>query len=187
MWPELRTGRLLLRLPREEDGPVIERCVSDFDVARMTMSIPHPYPAGGGLEWVRRQRALAAEGKADHCVVTLLSSGELVGAIGLRVEEMHHSASLGYWIGKPFWGRGYCTEAALALRDYAFGELQLNRLHACHWAHNPASGRVMQKLGMRCEGVQRQKYFRFGAYIDAVYYALLASEYAVLGVQSGGA
>jgi [ribosomal protein S5]-alanine N-acetyltransferase len=84
---------------------------------------------------------------------------------------------LGYWIGKPYWGRGFCTEAARAVLRYAFTELGLNRVHAYHFHHNPASGRVLQKIGMTHEGLLRQHVKKWGQFIDNELYSILRSEF----------
>src|SRR5690606_40251496 len=77
--------------------------------------------------------------------ITLREDGTLAGAIGLDVEPLHRRAELGYWVGLDYWGRGYCTEAALALVRHGFETMGLHRILAHHFSRNPASGRVMQK------------------------------------------
>ncbi len=89
--------------------------------------------------------------------VTLSQSGELVGAIGL-LDMSETEAELAYWIGEPFWGEGYCTEAAQALLSFSFTELALRRIHAQCLASNPASGRVMEKIGMVHIGSEHKKH-----------------------------
>jgi RimJ/RimL family protein N-acetyltransferase len=76
----------------------------------------------------------------------------------------------------PYWGRGYATEAALAVIAFGFEELGLNRIYAQHMASNPASGRVMQKAGMRHEGTLRQHVTKFGIVDDIAIYGILASD-----------
>ena len=73
---------------------------------------------------------------------------------------------MGYWVGKPFWGRGYCTEAGRAVLEYAFRQLGLLRVHACFFARNPASGKVMKKLGMQPEGCRRGHVMKWGKLED---------------------
>ncbi|HKG93136.1 MAG TPA: GNAT family protein [Gemmatimonadaceae bacterium] len=88
----------------------------------------------------------------------------------------HARGELGYWVGAGMWGRGYATEAARAVVSFGFATLGLNRIQARHFLRNPASGRVLQKLGMRCEGMHRQAYRRWGRFEDVAVYAILASE-----------
>ncbi|MFB2772525.1 GNAT family N-acetyltransferase, partial [Pelatocladus sp. BLCC-F211] len=101
----------------------------------------------------------------------------LCGAIGLGINQKHNHAELGYWIGKPFWGNGYCTEAAQEVLRYGFEKLGLHRICASHFAHNPTSGRVMQKIGMTYEGCRRQHTLKWGEYIDVMEYGILKSEW----------
>lgn len=105
------------------------------------------------------------------------SDGLFIGFIGFEINHWANSAELGYWLGKPYWNRGYATEAARAMVEYGFEELELNRIQARHMEHNPASGRVMEKIGMKYEGTLRQATYRFGEYHDLLMYAILRSEY----------
>ena len=109
--------------------------------------------------------------------ITLRKEGLLVGCIGLTISREHVRAELGYWIGKPYWGNGYCTEAARAMVRFGFEELGLKRIHAIHFRRNPASGRVMSKIGMAREGCQRQHIKKWGTFEDLVMYAILKSEF----------
>ena len=77
---------------------------------------------------------------------------------------------MGYWIGKPYWNQGFGTEAALAILRYAFEQLGLNRVYAAHFRRNPASGRIMQKIGMTYEGRLRQHVKKWGDFEDMEYY-----------------
>jgi RimJ/RimL family protein N-acetyltransferase len=101
----------------------------------------------------------------------------LIGAMGIHISQSHNRAELGYWIGVPYWNQGYCTEAARAVLRYGFETLGLNRIQARHLARNPASGRVMIKIGMRHEGTMRQAVIKWEAYEDIKLYAILRSEY----------
>ena len=112
-------------------------------------------------------------------VLMLSAWGRFAGAAELAASPVAgDQAELGYWIGKPFWGRGYCTEAAQALLRYAFTELGLVRVHSCHFARNPASGRVMQKIGMVKEGCRRQHVKKWDKLEDLELYGVLKQEWA---------
>jgi RimJ/RimL family protein N-acetyltransferase len=95
----------------------------------------------------------------------------------LEIEPAHRRAELGYWIGVPHWSRGYATEAARAALHYGFETLQLERIFASHFRHNPASGRVLKKLGMRHEGCLRAHILKWGEFVDLEAYGLLRSEF----------
>ena len=83
---------------------------------------------------------------------------------------------MGYWIGVPYWNKGYCSEAAKALIGYGFDELGLNRVFAEHMVRNPASGRVMEKAGMTYEGTLRQHVKKWDRYEDLKVYGILRTE-----------
>ena len=92
----------------------------------------------------------------------------------MNLNALDNNGELGYWIGKPYWGRGYCTEAAREMVRYGFEILGLHRIHSNHFGSSPASGRVMQKIGMIREGTRREHYKKWGEYEDRVEYGLLA-------------
>jgi [ribosomal protein S5]-alanine N-acetyltransferase len=109
--------------------------------------------------------------------VVLHAEDELIGTITLHLNVRDDNAELGYWIGRPYWGRGYATEAAREVVRYGFEGLGLHRIHAEHLGSNPASGRVMQKIGMAYEGTRPEHYKKWGAYEDSVDYGLLARDW----------
>ena len=175
--PTLETERLVLRPFELSDAPRVKLLAGDRDIAAMTLNVPHPYEDGMAEKWIGAHQERFDKGEEVVLAVTLRESGELIGAIGLILKRDHDKAELGYWIGKPYWGRGFCTEAARAVLRYAFTELGLNRVHAYHFHHNPASGRVLQKIGMTHEGLLRQHVKKWGQFIDNELYSILRSEF----------
>ena len=176
--PTLTTARLRLRPFTPADAPAVQRLAGAREVAATTLAIPHPYPDGAAEAWIATHAAAFAERRAATFAVTLHAGGELIGAIGLGLAPAHARAELGYWVGVPFWGQGYCTEAGHAMLEFGFRELGLNRVHAHHFTHNPASGAVMRKLGMRYEGRMRQHVCKWGDLLDVDCYAILRAEWA---------
>lgn len=180
--PTLQTPRLTLRHFRADDAPAMLRELSDVEVARETLNIPHPYAieraeefladipkrfeAGKGVVWAIVDRASDA-GAAE---------GALIGAVGLNLTRAHRRAELGYWIAKSRWGQGIATEASQAVLRYGFEALGLHRIDAHHFVENPASGAVMRKLGMQYEGRLRAMVWRDGVPRDLELYAILASD-----------
>jgi RimJ/RimL family protein N-acetyltransferase len=158
------------------DGPEVERLAGDRLVAATTAHIPHPYPPGEGAAWISGHEAAWVRGESVTFAVERREDGALLGAIGLRIERDHERAELGYWIGVPYWGQGYATEAARAVMDFGFDELGLNRVYARHMGSNPASGRVMEKIGMRFEGELRSHERKWGAFSDTRFYGLLHAD-----------
>lgn len=176
--PDLVTARLRLRPFVPADAPAVQALAGAREVADTTLTIPHPYPDGAAEEWIAMHRAGWADGKDVTYAITAADGGALVGAVGLALVPVHAGAELGYWIARPAWGRGYATEAAAVLCDFAFATLGVHRIQARHFVRNPASGRVMQKLGMRYEGVLRDAVRRWGRFEDVAVYAVLAPDWA---------
>lgn len=174
-FPALETRRLLLREFRLGDAPVVQRLAGDLRIARTTF-IPHPYDDGMAEEWIRRQAKDHQEGKLINFAVVAMEEESVVGSVGLVLHPAHRRAELGYWIGVPYWGRGYCTEAASAVVRWAFEKLDLHRVYAPHFGSNPASGRVLEKIGMRPEGRLREHYLRDGKFQDSVLWGILRSD-----------
>lgn len=175
--PIIKTDRLTLRPFAIEDAPEVQRLAGDRDIADTTKSIPHPYKDGMAEEWISNHSDLFKQGKGVDFAITRNFDTALVGAISLMHIVKNHKAELGYWIGKPHWGEGYCTEAGCAIVEYAFTELDLIRVHAEHITRNPASGRVMQKLGLRHEGCQHQHIRKWDKFEDLELYGILKQEW----------
>lgn len=186
--PEILTRRLILRAFRMDDAPRVRELAGEREIAATTAHIPHPYEEGLAEAWIgsqaeRRSRGQAVvfaaqlRGDLDEASDDTLRPGDLVGAVGLELDRENRQAELGYWIGKPYWGRGLATEAAGAVLRYGFEELRLNRVHAHHFAHNAASGHVLEKIGMVREGCRREHVRKWGRFVDVVLYGALADEY----------
>ena len=109
--------------------------------------------------------------------IELKDSNELIGSIGLDLELGHERGQLGFWIGVPYWNKGYCTEAAREIISYGFNDLKLNRIYASYFSSNPASGHVLKKIGMCHEGTQKQHYLRFGRFMDGEMCSILRSNF----------
>ena len=179
--PTLVTPRLQLRPFGLADAADVQRLAGARAVAATTLTIPHPYPDGAATAWIGTHAAAWASGRGAHYAVTDAAGGALVGAVSLALAPTHAGAELGYWIAEPAWGRGYATEAAAALCAHAFAALGVHRIQARHFTGNAASGRVMQKLGMRREGTLRAAVRKDGRFVDLALYAVLAPEWTIAG------
>ena len=176
--PRLSTERLVLRPFVSADGPIVEALAGEHEVADTTLTIPHPYPTGGGAAWIATHADVwNRDGVLALAICQRAGAQELLGAISLHVEPQHRHGEIGYWIGAKYWGRGFATEATRALVGYAFTELGLHRLQARHFTRNPASGRVLQKVGMKLEGLHRDAYIRWGQFESVALYAILEPEW----------
>lgn len=163
-----------------EDVPSLASLAGDPAIADTTISVPHPIDTGVARDWLATLAQAEALGSAEHFAVREAPGGPLVGMVSLRaIDREHEEAELSFWIGHPFWGRGYATEAAGAAVDRAFDTLGINRIVAHHMVRNPASGRVLARLGFRQEGLLRERVKKWGVYEDVVLMALLRRERAV--------
>ena len=177
--PRLQTARLVLDAPADADLPALVALAGDRRIADTMISVPHPLDAPAARAWLDGLRAGDATGEARHWAVRESAGGALVGMAALRaIDREHEGAELSFWIGVPSWGRGYAAEAADAVIRHAFTTEGLNRLVAHHMVRNPASGRVLAKLGFRQEGLLRQRVKKWGLYEDVVLTALLRRDWA---------
>jgi RimJ/RimL family protein N-acetyltransferase len=172
----LQSDRLTLRPFEPDDAADVQRLAGNWKIADTTLNVPHPYDDGMAEEWISTHRPEFDEGKRAIFAVTRTADGQLIGAIGLTIDRTFDRAELGYWIGEPYWGSGYCSEAAKTVIRYAFEKLALNRIHACYLERNPASGKVLKKIGMTNEGVARQHIKKHGKFEDLVMCGLLRDE-----------
>jgi RimJ/RimL family protein N-acetyltransferase len=142
----LRTESLVLRAPLLSDSPRVALLAGDYDVASMTGTLPHPYDEEMAVDWVR-----SVQTGDEGIAFAIERAGALIGCVGYRrMDEAH--AEIGYWIGKPYWGLGYATEAARALILHVFAQEEFDYLTIGHFTENPASARVIAKLGFEPTG-----------------------------------
>ncbi len=146
--PVLETARLILRAPRLGDAKAIAALANDRQIAENTARIPHPYRLSDAKDWIGGANTNPDE---EQYVVTL-ANGTLIGACGLELRDPPVPA-IGYWLGRPYWGKGHATEALHALVDRAFGDLEHESLQAGARVTNPASRRVLEKCGFQWTGV----------------------------------
>jgi ribosomal-protein-alanine N-acetyltransferase len=174
--PVLHTERLVLRPFRAEDASVVQQLAGAREVADTTLSIPHPYDDSMAEQWIATHQASWERGEQLHYAITLGGKG-LIGAIGLTIVPAHGRAELGYWIGVPYWNRGYASEAARAIVAFGFDSLGLHRICATHFVRNPASGRVMLNAGMKQEGIHREHFMKWNRYEDVAVFGVLRAEF----------
>jgi len=175
--PIIKTERLLLRPFVLADAPEVQRLAGDKEIASTTLNIPHPYEDGLAEEWISTHKCAFDEGKMANFAIAHLTEKYLIGAVSLSLNSQHEFAELGYWIGRPYWGNNYCTEAARAMLKFGFNDLNLNRIFARYLARNPASGRVMEKIGMEYEGCHKKHVKKWDIFEDLKVYAILRSQY----------
>ena len=176
--PTLVTERLVLRPFTAADASTVEELAGDHAIADTTLNIPHPYPKGGGVLWIATHPQAFDNGEGITLAVCKIDETDrIIGAVGISIDAPHARGELGYWIAVHEWGNGYATEASRVLIDYSFRTLGLHRIQARHFMRNPSSGRVMQKLGMKFEGINREAFRKNSRFEDTALYAILENEW----------
>ena len=146
----LQTGRLILRPPNPSDAPVMMNLVGDFEVSKNLGRVPHPYTHDHAREFYARVEVQRGLGTDFNFAITRKDDGVYLGGCGLHLKD--GVFEMGYWLGKAYWGMGYATEAAKKLASFAFHDLKASRIVAAWFHDNPASGRVLAKLGCEHSG-----------------------------------
>lgn len=174
----LETDRLILRRFREEDAEAMyQNWASDPEVTRFLT-----WPAHGSVnvtkylltDWVKRYE----EASYYNWVMELKETGEIIGNISVvKLREDIAAADMGYCMGRAWWGRELMPEALRAVMEYLFTEVGLNRIAACHDVNNSKSGRVMDKAGMKVEGILRAAGKNNIGICDEVWHAALKEEW----------
>ena len=174
--PTLPAGDVVLRPIRRGDaGDIFEYC-SDPDVARYVLWEPYTSisDARNYISWIRRSYR---SGLPSSWAVTLASTGKVIGTIGIMWYSSENlSAEIGYSLSRSFWNKGYASQALSAVIGSLFRDLGLNRIEGQCDTRNPASGRVMEKCGMKKEGILRQRIKNKGEFIDVALYSILRSD-----------
>jgi ribosomal-protein-alanine N-acetyltransferase len=177
-WFPLETERLLLREMRADDETAVHEYAADTEVVRLMIWGPNTREAtreflaravDAQAQWPRPSVGLAIELKSER---------RMIGSIELRInDEANRTADFGYVLNRNYWGHGYMTESARAVLNVAFNELKMHRVWATCHAQNRASYRVMEKLGMRREGLFLKNAMEKGEWRDTYLYAVLAEEW----------
>jgi [ribosomal protein S5]-alanine N-acetyltransferase len=175
--PTLETDRLILRPFTLADAPEVQRLAGEREIAATTLNIPHPYEDGVAERWLGSHQGTFEKGEGVVFAITRQADNALIGSIGLDINPAGDSAELGYWVGKPHWNHGYCTEAAKAVVAYGFDLLKLDLIYAHAMKRNPASERVMQKVGMRLDALLKGHIKKWGVLEDGVRYSLTKPDY----------
>jgi ribosomal-protein-alanine N-acetyltransferase len=129
-------------------------------------------------EWISGRQESFEKGQTVDFAITHRQDGHFIGGASLmNINQPSQRAEIAYWLGKPYWSKGYGTEAARAVVKYGFETMGLNRINGRHFGSNTASGRVLIKIGMKHEGCQRQAYKKWGKFEDFELYGILRSEY----------
>lgn len=169
------TTRLILRLFQKSDAEAVTRLCNNYNIYKNTLYLPYPYTIGCAYAWMESHEQNYNSDKAFEFAITDKESGELYGAIALSNNKSFRNGEIAYWVGEEYWGRGYATEASKAMLDFAFNIKGYHKVFARYFGSNPASGKVMQKLGMELEGVFKDHIIKDDRFEDLLYYGIIKS------------
>ena len=160
---------------RPSDKPALVEHLNDRDIYDRTFRIPFPYTEADAEAFLARvAKATDQHGQPAHFAIRT-GDDALIGGCGLNDFEIgkSHRAEVGYWLAKPFWGRGIMTAVVQRVCQHAFEEFGLVKIIAHVVTHNPASARVLEKCGFVQEGLLRRHFVKDGKFIDVKLFALL--------------
>lgn len=162
-----------------EDAPALFAWASDPEVTRF-LRFPSHEDIGDSRKVIERWMAEATKPPFFHWAITIRTTKAVVGSIGIDVQSPHDNrGEVGYCLAKPVWNQGYATEALKAVLEFGLQRAGFHRIEACHAVLNPASGKVMQKAGMRFEAGPLHHYYRSDAlgYQDSLMYAIFSDTF----------
>ncbi|KGP91776.1 acetyltransferase [Pontibacillus chungwhensis BH030062] len=169
----ITTNRLQLRLFQQADAQEVQRLCHNKQLYQNTLHLPFPYKLKDAKEWIKHHKENFQKGRLFEMAVTDKENGCLYGAIALSYKSHANNGELAYWIGEEYWGNGYATEAGEAILEFAFQVKLYHRVYALSFDTNPGSKRVLEKIGMKQEGVLREHVKKDEQYKDLVYFGML--------------
>jgi [ribosomal protein S5]-alanine N-acetyltransferase len=174
----IETKRLRLERPSLRRLKEYRPLLNDRAVSQWLLRVPWPYHRADARAYILRSVRGRRAGTDLLLAIVERESGRLIGGIGLHhLDWEHHNGELGYWLGRPYWGRGYGTEAAEAIVRIGFEQLHLHRLDAGLFRGNSASEHLLRKLGFAKEGLRRESFRKRGVWKDDLLFGLLEREW----------
>lgn len=172
----ITTERLFLRLFEESDAENVTKLCNNYNIYKSTLTLPYPYTIDCALSWIEHHIYNFNADKSYEFAICDRQTGTLYGAIALSNNQRFENGEIAYWIGEEFWGNGYATEASKAILDFAFNVKKYHKVYARHFASNPASGRVIQRIGMIKEGVLIDHVKKENQYEHLIYYGVVKNK-----------
>lgn len=170
---KLTTERLELRFFNIDDAQDVARICNNINIYNNTLFLPYPYTYEDAVSWIEYLDESFDLDRFFTFAITDKKTGDLYGCIGIIMSQVHKHAEIGYWLGEDYWNRGIMSEALESVIEHLFKERKLHRIYASHFKFNPASGRVMEKVGMSLEGVSKGHILKNGVYLDLVNYSII--------------
>ena len=174
----IETKRLIIRPFVIDDSEMVYECCNDFEVVKTTLGLPWPYTKEIAEKWISKKDGEIKSGSSYELGICFKENPKkIIGCVALMgTNSLAKKAELGYWIKREFWNQGIATEAAKAIIDYGFNVLNLNSIYARYFDINPASGKVMEKCGMKFVGTFRQHEYRFEKFYNIKCYEILKTD-----------
>lgn len=174
---ELSNGRRLTEFRKSDQDALIEH-LNDRDVYERTLRIPFPYAVAEAEQWFAIIAKSTKENGQPVRWAIRAEDDKLIGGVGLEGPgiERSHRAEIGYWLAKPFWGRGIMPEVVNVVCRHAFDNLGLSKITAHVFSLNEASARVLEKCGFEQEGYLKQHFEKDGRFVDAKLYGLIRNQ-----------
>jgi [ribosomal protein S5]-alanine N-acetyltransferase len=163
--------RFFLNEFQGDDRSALVQHLADREIYERTLRIPYPYTEACADEWFRILDALMTLHQEPIHFVIRDRDGQLIGSVGFNELEKGHRAEIGYWLARPWWGKGLMTAAVGRMCDFAFAHWKLVRITGHVFSANEASARVLQKNGFAFEGLLRKHYLKDGRFLDCRLYA----------------
>lgn len=174
---KLKGKRITLRLFTKKDEKRLAELANDKSVNRFT-HVPYPYNLKMAKEFIKSSNERFRKKQEYHFAIALNEADEFIGTIGLiRISKRDNRAEIGYWLGKPYRGKGYTTEACRLLIDFGFKKLKFNKIVIVCAKENKSSKRVIDKVGAKLEGVLKKDAFIGGHYRDCLIHGILRKEW----------
>ncbi len=160
------------------DAAALVEYLNDREIYNTTLTIPYPYKEEHADSWIGRKLAYREKFGRDFTFAIRDENGKLIGIVAADQYEpgKSHHTEIGYWLARPYWGRGIITNAVRAFVRHLFLETELKRVTAHIFAHNTASIRVVEKSGFVREGFLRKHYCKDGVYYDGFLYGILKED-----------
>lgn len=175
--PQIPFGSITLDRIHKEDLPVIAALLQDKVFHDNTLNIPYPYGIKNARAFYEKIKSGYLDKDTFVFAVRENLDDRLVGLVGLHLNKHLKNAEIGYWTGREYWNQGFAATAVSALIGFAFEELDVQKIYATHFTYNPASGRVMNKAGMRYEAILKGHVFKNGSMQDLVQYGITKEDY----------
>lgn len=169
----ITTDRLTLRLFTIADAPKVTELCTHEAIYAGTLNLPKNYTIESAQGWIPHHQPNFEQDKAYELAITHKLTGELLGAIALSNNVTLKKGEIAYWVGYPYWGNGYATEALQAIIDFAFQIKDYHRVFGRYFTTNPASGKVMEKVGMSYEGTHVDDVIKDGEYKSLGFHGLI--------------